>query len=47
MENGIALGQFVFANELQRIPEPSTLALFALGAACAFIWRQRLNRRRA
>ena len=30
-DDGIALGQFVFANELQPIPEPGTWILLVLG----------------
>ena len=30
-DDGIALGQFVFANELQPIPEPATWVLLVLG----------------
>jgi hypothetical protein len=43
LENGIALGQFVFANALQPIPEPSTCVL----AFCAAIIVAYLRRRRA
>ena len=47
MENGIALGQFVFANELWQIPEPGTCLLLVLGAAGAFASRRRKVKRRA
>jgi hypothetical protein len=43
LENGRALGQFVFANELQPIPEPSSLAIGAVGLAVVAwgMWRRR------
>jgi hypothetical protein len=42
LENGIALGQFIFANELQPIPEPSTWVLLISGAiGVAFFARRR------
>jgi hypothetical protein len=44
LENGIALGQFVFANELQPVPEPSTCALLVCGAiAMALAARRRMR----
>ena len=33
LENGMALGQFAFVTQLQAIPEPSSLVLFAAAAA--------------
>jgi hypothetical protein len=35
MQNGVALGQFVFANELQPIPEPATWTLVVCGLLAA------------
>jgi uncharacterized protein (TIGR03382 family) len=43
LQNGIALGQFVFANELQPIPEPSSIALAAMALA-VFAWAVRRRR---
>ncbi len=41
-DDGIALSQFIFANELQPIPEPETWALLICGAmTAAFLaWRR-------
>ena len=43
MENGVALGQFVFANELQPIPEPSAWVLVLWGTVLTVMlgWRRR------
>jgi hypothetical protein len=38
---GQAIGDFVFANELQPIPEPSTWAMVVTGLAAMAIWRRR------
>jgi hypothetical protein len=46
LQNGIALGQFVYANELQPIPEPSSVALAAV-ALTVFAWAVRRRRRAA
>jgi hypothetical protein len=41
MQNGIALGQFVFANELQPVPEPNTWTLLVSGSAAIWIMVRR------
>jgi uncharacterized protein (TIGR03382 family) len=46
LQNGIALGQFVYANELQPIPEPSSIALAAMALA-VFAWAVRRRRHAA
>jgi hypothetical protein len=38
LENGEALGQFVFANELQPVPEPSSWLLLTTGALASMAW---------
>jgi hypothetical protein len=43
LQNGIALGQFIYANELQPIPEPSSIALAAVALA-VFGWAVRRGR---
>ncbi|MEX2138182.1 MAG: vanadium-dependent haloperoxidase [Pirellulales bacterium] len=43
MQNGIALGQFVFANELQPIPEPGTWLLVLCGAVTVAFATRRIR----
>jgi hypothetical protein len=38
--DGILVSQFVYANELQPIPEPTTWVLLVLGALGCLAWRR-------
>jgi hypothetical protein len=40
LQNGIALGQYIYANELRPIPEPATLVLLVLALVGCFVGRR-------